>query len=57
MPGVCSDYRHTFVEVAAPKLSALVAGKPEVRKYRVIYVVNDKETGDLSEEAVVTCQP
>ena len=25
----------------------LVAGKPEVRKYRVIYVVNDKETGEM----------
>jgi hypothetical protein len=34
----------------------LAAGKPEVRKYKVIYVVDDAETGSASNEVVVTCQ-
>ena len=38
-------------------VGATFLSRPEVRKYRVIYVVNDKETGEMSEEAVVTCQP
>ena len=35
----------------------LVAGKPETRKYKAIYVVNDAEIGQASDEVVVTCQP
>jgi len=35
----------------------LVAGKPEVRKYRAIYVVNDAETGIASDDVNVVCQP
>lgn len=35
----------------------LVAGKPEVRKYRAIYVINDAETGLPSDDVNVVCQP
>jgi len=35
----------------------LVAGKPEVRKYRGIYVVNDEETGIASDDVSAVCQP
>ena len=34
-----------------------VAGKPEVRKYRAIYVVNDAETGIASDDVNAVCQP
>jgi len=33
----------------------LVAGKPELRKYRAIFVLRDHETGDASDIASVTC--
>lgn len=35
----------------------LVAGKPEVRRYKAIYVVNDDEIGNFSDEVVVTANP
>ncbi len=35
----------------------LVAGKPETRQYKAIYVVDDAEIGQPSDEVVVTCQP
>jgi hypothetical protein len=35
----------------------LVAGKPETRKYKAIYVRNDAEIGQPSDEVVVTVQP
>jgi hypothetical protein len=35
----------------------LQAGKPEVRKYRAIYVVNDAETGIPSDDVTAVCQP
>ena len=35
----------------------LAAGKPEVRRYKAIYVVGDDETGYFSDEVVVTVQP
>jgi len=35
----------------------LVAGKPEARKYRAIYVVNDAETGLPSDDVTAVCQP
>jgi hypothetical protein len=35
----------------------LVAGKPEVRQYKAIYVRSDAEIGQASDEVVVTCQP
>lgn len=35
----------------------LVPGKPEVRRYKAIYVVGDDETGYFSDEVVVTVQP
>jgi hypothetical protein len=35
----------------------LVAGKPEVRRYKAIYVVGDDEIGNFSDEVVATVQP
>ncbi len=35
----------------------LVAGKPEVRRYKAIYLVGDEETGYFSDEVVVTAYP
>ena len=35
----------------------LVPGKPETRRYKAIYVFNDRETGQFSDELSVTCQP
>ncbi|MBM3859455.1 MAG: hypothetical protein FJ395_07380 [Verrucomicrobia bacterium] len=37
--------------------SLLQAGKPEVRKYRGIYVVNDAEVGLTSDDVTAVCQP
>ncbi len=34
-----------------------VAAKPEVRKYKAIYVVGDDEIGLFSDEVPVVCQP
>ena len=35
----------------------LVAGKPEVREYRAIYVLGDAEIGNFSDEIVITATP
>ena len=35
----------------------LVAGKPEVRRYRCRYIIDDVEIGLPSDEVVVTAQP
>jgi hypothetical protein len=35
----------------------LVAGKPEVRRYRCRYILSDVEIGVPSDEVVVTAQP
>ena len=35
----------------------LVAGKPEVREYRALYVVADAEIGNPSDGAVITATP
>jgi hypothetical protein len=35
----------------------LVAGKPELRKYKAIFVIEDAEVGQFSDEVAVTCQP
>lgn len=35
----------------------LVAGKPETLKYKAIFVIDDAEIGQFSDEVVVTCQP
>lgn len=35
----------------------LVAGKPEIRRYKAIYVQNDGHIGNFSDELVVNCQP
>ena len=39
-------------------LSRLLAeGKPEERRYKAIYVLNDAENGQFNNELTVTCQP
>ena len=35
----------------------LAVGKPEVRKYKAVYVLSDEEIGQFSHEITVTCQP
>jgi hypothetical protein len=35
----------------------LTAGKPEVRKYKAVYVQNDAEIGNFSNVVTITCQP
>ena len=35
----------------------LVATKPELREYKCVYVLNDKEIGLFSDEVVVSCAP
>jgi len=39
------------------KRPLLVAGKPEVRHYKAVYIYNDAEIGQPSDVVVVTCQP
>ena len=35
----------------------LVAGKPETREFKAIYVVGDAEVGQASDILVLVCQP
>ncbi|NJA04930.1 hypothetical protein HC024_04110 [Methylococcaceae bacterium WWC4] len=35
----------------------LVPGKPELRRYTAVYVVNDEEVGLFSDEFVISCSP
>ena len=35
----------------------LAAGKPELRKYKAVYVLSDEEIGLFSDEVVVNCAP
>ncbi len=35
----------------------LVAGKPELREYKVVFVVADKEVSQFSDEITVNCAP
>jgi hypothetical protein len=35
----------------------LVAGKPELRQYRAIYVVGDEEVSQFSDDLTVNCSP
>jgi hypothetical protein len=35
----------------------LVAGKPELRKYKAVFVVADKEVSQFSDEITVNCAP
>ena len=34
-----------------------VAGKPEIREYKAVFIVNDEEVGLASHELVVNCAP
>jgi hypothetical protein len=35
----------------------LVAGKPELREYKAVFVVADKEVSQFSDELTVNCAP
>jgi hypothetical protein len=35
----------------------LTAGKPELRHYKAVYVLNDQEVGNFSDDVIVNCQP
>jgi hypothetical protein len=35
----------------------LVAGKPELREYKAVFVVNDVEASQFSDEITVNCAP
>jgi len=35
----------------------LVAGKPELREYKTVFVVADKEVSQFSDEITVNCAP
>ncbi|MCL5746393.1 MAG: hypothetical protein M1541_21090 [Acidobacteria bacterium] len=35
----------------------LAPGRPEVRRYKAVYVLNDQEIGQFSDEVTVTCRP
>jgi hypothetical protein len=35
----------------------LVPGKPEIREYKAMFVLNDEEIGIFSHELVVNCAP
>lgn len=55
-----ADYVFLAHDTSAPYVdnrALLVAGKPEVRRYKAIYVLNDAEIGSFSDEVVVTVQP
>lgn len=40
-----------------PIPACLVAGKPETRQFKAIYLVNDAEVGQASDILVLVCQP
>jgi hypothetical protein len=48
---------HDTISPYVDNRDMLVPGKPEVRRYKAIYVVGDDETGYFSDEVVVTVQP
>lgn len=55
-----ADWVPLAVEMHMPYVDnrpLLVAGKPETRRYRGIYIVNDQPVGQYSDEILVTVQP
>jgi hypothetical protein len=48
---------HDTVSPYVDNRPLLVPGKPEVRYYKAIYVVNDEEVGYFSDVVVVTVYP
>ena len=47
-------------DTATPYLDTrplLTAGKPEIREYKAMFVLNDEEIGIFSHELVVNCAP
>jgi hypothetical protein len=55
-----ADFVFLAHDTSAPYVdnrTLLAAGKPEVRRYKAIYVLNDDEIGNFSDEVVATVQP
>jgi hypothetical protein len=55
-----ADFVFLAHDTSAPYVdnrALLAAGKPEVRRYKAIYVLNDDEIGNYSDEVVATVQP
>jgi hypothetical protein len=55
-----TDYKLLSLGIHSPFVDnrpLLVAGKPELRQYRAIYVVADQEVSQFSDDITVNCAP
>jgi len=55
-----TDFKFLARDTVPPYLDnrpMLVAGKPELRDYKAVYVVSDAEIGLFSDEVMVNCAP
>ena len=55
-----ADFVFLARDTATPYIdtrSLLTAGKPEIREYKAMFVLNDEEIGIFSNELVVNCAP
>ena len=55
-----ADYVFLSRDTSSPYVDnrpLLAAGKPEMRHYKAIYIQNDVEVGNFSDEVIVACQP
>ena len=55
-----ADFVFLARDTATPYIdtrSLLTAGKPEIREYKAMFVLNDEEIGIFSHELVVNCAP
>lgn len=58
--GAEADYTFLARDTASPYVdnrALLVAGQPEVRTYKAVYVLDDGEIGLASEPVDITCEP
>ena len=49
--------RDTVLPLRSDNRPMLVAGKPELREYKAVFVVADKEVSQFSDEITVNCAP
>ena len=55
-----ADFTFLARDSASPYIDnrpLLAAGKPELREYKCVYVLNDEKIGLFSDEVVVNCAP
>jgi hypothetical protein len=55
-----ADYVFLSRDTSSPYVDnrpLLAAGKPEMRHYKAIYIQNDVEVGNFSDDVIVACQP